>query len=459
MHCLSIEDLYDFIEGRLNEDEMTKFDEHIQSCGACSLQLEELLEEENAMFSIFPSVSVDETFTNQVMNSLPGTNAVVSKKREWRAAIATVFVSAALLFLMFIGLQTRTMETVTSSSSVNINVKEVNITDASIEVTLATSGYDGNELFFNESISDNDNQVLLVLPNGERESIGFYADQLKNEITYEFSLFDVPYTEFELLFDFKRIYDLDGHWTFEVPINRKELLAKTENVTLRSSFEKDGVNVNFIRAQHGPYNTIIKFETKFTEDMATFVEQQVAQYTAELPVAEKEHFVGYNAQILYKVIDADGQTLNRSNLEDTISIQNDRYAHTETIGTYPRVQEGGYISVIGAKFELPTNVRYALTVDQLPYTFSYKDTLYEVKLLPNGQLEISSDANTATINQWGITVDNEIAWDTAKLRTDDQKQYITFTMEDNINLDSFILYGQTETNIVYFDEAIHVNLY
>ncbi|RKJ27537.1 hypothetical protein D7X33_42930, partial [Butyricicoccus sp. 1XD8-22] len=267
---------------------------------------------------------------------------------------------------------------VTSSSSVNINVKDVNITDASIEVTLATSGYDGNELFFNGSISDNDNQVSLVLPNGKRESIGFYADQSKNEITYEFSLFDIPYTEFELLFDFKRIYDIDGHWTFEVPIDRKELLAKTENVTLRSSFEKDGVNVNFIRAQHGPKNTVVKFETKFTEDMATFVEQQVAQYTAELPLAEKKHFVGYNAQILYKVIDADGQTLNRSNLEDTISIQNDRYAHTETIGTYPRVQEGGYISVIGVKFELPTNVRYALSVDQLPFTFSYKNTEYEI---------------------------------------------------------------------------------
>lgn len=459
MNCLSIEDLYDFIEGRLNKEEMTKFDEHIQSCTACSLQLEELLEEERELISMFPSVSVDESFTNQVMDRLPKTKAVVSKKREWRAAIATVFVSAALLFLVLLGLQDKTVETVTSSSSVNINVKDVNITDASIEVTLATSGYDGNELFFNGSISDNDNQVSLVLPNGKRESIGFYADQSKNEITYEFSLFDVPYTEFDLLFDFKRIYDIDGHWTFEVPIDRKELLAKTVNVPLHSSFEKDGVKVNFIRAQHGPYNSIIKFETKFTEDMATFVEQQIAQYTAELPLAEKDHFVGYNAQILYKVIDADGQTLNRSNLEDTISIQNDRYAHTETLGTYPRVQEGGYISVIGAKFELPTNVRYALTVDQLPFTFSYKDTEYEVKLLPDQSLEITSDADTTTINQWQITVDNEIAWDTAKLRTDNQKQYTTFTMKENIHLDSFILYGQTETNLVYFDEPIQVNLY
>ncbi|RKJ49029.1 hypothetical protein D7X33_33195, partial [Butyricicoccus sp. 1XD8-22] len=100
-----------------------------------------------------------------------------------------------------------------------------------------------------------------------------------------------------------------------------------------------------------------------------------------------------------------------------------------------------------------------LSVDQLPFTFSYKNTEYEIKLLPNGQLEISSDANTTTINQWEITVDNEIAWDTAKLRTDNQKQYTTFTMKENIHLDPFILYGQTETNLVYFDEPIQVNLY
>lgn len=464
MNCLSIENFFDFIEGRLNEEEMTKFDMHIQYCSSCSSQFAELLDEEQKVASMFPTVNVDYTFTNQVMNQLPERKTVVTKKRDWRVAFTTVLVSAALLFVVFWSVQEKSLQTATNSSAVEISVKDVNITDALIEVTLTTSGYSGDELFLTEeSLSFfSFNNISLVLPNGESKSIRYYGDQSKNEITFGFPLIDVPYAEFDLLFDFKNIYGIDGHWSLEVPIDRKKLLAKTEKVTLHSSFEKEGVNMNFIRAQHGPYHTLINFETKFTEDMATFVEQQVAKYTADLPLAEREHYinnVSYRAQILYEVIDADGQTLHRSNLEDTVNTQNDRYAHTETLGTYPRVEEGGYVSVIGAKFELPTNVRYELTVDQLPFSFSYKDTVYEVILLPDERLEISSDADTTTINEWHITVDNQIAWDTARLRTDNQKQFTTITFKEDIKLDSFILYGQSETSLVYFDEAIQVNLH
>ncbi|KOP80108.1 hypothetical protein AMS59_01465 [Lysinibacillus sp. FJAT-14745] len=455
VNCLSTEEMYDFIDGRLDES-MTQIDTHIQSCANCSALFEELLETEHALCTMFPPVNVDATFTNQVMDQLPKEKTELPKKRNWRATFATVFVTAALLFLVFSILQ---KESSTSSPSVMIRVKDVKVTDTLIEVTLTTSGYNGGELFFNESNEGNVNDVSLVLPNGETQSIGSYAEPSTNEITYGFSLFDVPYPEFKLVFDFKHIYDIDGQWSFEVPIDRKELLAKTKDITLHSSFKRDGIDVNFIRAQHGPYNSSFKFETKFTDDMATFIEQQVAQYTADLPLAEKDAYVGYNAQILYEVINADGKTLKRSIPEDNINIQNDRYAHTDTLSTYPSIRDGGHLSVIGAKFELPTNVRHPLTVDQLPYTFTYKDTEYEVKLLPDQRLEISSDAKSATISSWDITVDHKIAWDTARFRRDKEKKYTTFTIKKDIQLDSFILYGQTETRYVYFDKPIDVDVH
>ncbi|WP_370078704.1 anti-sigma factor [Lysinibacillus sp. RC46] len=455
MNCLSTEEMFDFIDGRL--DESTKqIDSHIQSCTNCSALFELLLETEHTINTMFSPVNVEATFTNQVMDRLPKEKTVLPKKRDWRAAFASVFVTAALLFLVFSILQ---KEPSTSAPSVTISVKDIKVSDTHIEVTLATSGYTGDELFFNESNEGNVNDVSLVLPNGETHSIGSYADQSTNEVTYRFPLFDVPYPEFKLVFDFKHIYDIDGQWSLKVPIDRKELVAKTENITLHSSFKKDGIDVNFIRAQHGPYNSLFKFETKFTDDMARFVEQQVAQYTAGLPLPEKSAYVGYNAQILYNVINADGQTLERSIPEDNINIQNDRYAHTDTLSTYPSIRDGGHLSVIGAKFELPTNVRHALTVDQLPYTFTYKDTKYEVKLLPDQRLEISSDAKSTTISNWDITVDHKIAWDTAKFRTDKEKKYTTFTINKDIQLNSFILYGQTETKFVYFDEPIDVDVH
>ncbi|MGE7674479.1 anti-sigma factor family protein [Lysinibacillus sp. NPDC094403] len=455
VNCLSTEEMYDFIDGQL-EESTAQIDTHIHSCATCSALFEELLETEHAISTMFSPVNVEAAFTNQVMNQLSLEKTVHPKKRDWRAALATVFVTAALLFLVFSILQ---KESSTSSSSVTISVKDVKVTDALIEVTLATSGYNGDELFFNKSNEGNVNDISLVLPNGATESIGSYAEPSTNEITYVFPLFDVPYPEFKLVFDFKHIYDIDGQWSFEVPINRQELLAKTDNITLHSSFKKDGIDVNFIRAQHGPYNSIFKFETQFTNDMATFVEQQVAQYTADLPVTEKDTYVGYNAQILYDVINADGKTLKRSIPEDTISIQNDCLAHTETLSTFPSIRDGGYLSVIGAKFELPTNVRHALTVDQLPYSFTYKGTSYEVKLQSDQSLEISSDAKSTTISSWDIKVDHKTAWDTARLRTDKDKTYTTFTLNKDIQLDSFILYGQTETKFVYFDEPIDVDVH
>ncbi|MFY3790289.1 anti-sigma factor family protein [Ureibacillus sp. MALMAid1270] len=460
MNCLSIEEMYDLIDGRINGEKANKMNAHIQSCSKCSALLDELQETEIEMFSLFPSMSVDVQFTNSVINHLPVKKPVISKNRDWRISLSTIFVSAALFLLVFWSVQDSMRKTSSNSTEVTISVKDVNIMDALIEVTLVTSGYYGEESFFDESNGFFDvNNISLVLPSGVTKSIGFSGEQSKNEYTFKFPLFDVPHAEFELIFDFKRIYGIDGHWTLDVPIDRKELLAQTENVPLRTSFEKDGIHVNFIRAQHGPDHTLINFETKFTEDMASFVEQQVDQYTSKLPFGERVHYGGYRAQILYEVVNANGQTLDRSNLEDTVSTQNDRYASTETLGTYPKVDEGGYVSVIGAKFELPTNVRYELSVDQLPFTFDYKDTEYEVILLPDGRLEISSDVNTTTINNWHVTVDNQSAWDTARLRKDDKKQYITITMKDNINLDSIILYGQTETKLVYFDEAVQVSLF
>ena len=456
VNCLSTEYMYDFIDGRIEDEKMAQIDEHIQTCATCTALFEELLETEQEISTLFHPMKGDALFTNQVMGQLPKEDIIPSKKRDWRVAFATVFVTAALFFLVFSSLQ---KEGVTSSSTVTISVTDVSVTDVSIKVTLATSGYNGDEYFFNESTEGSINSTSIVLPSGESDSIGGVAKQETNEITYEFSLFDVEHAEFKLLFDFKRIYDIDGQWLLEVPIDRTKLLAKTENVTLHSSFEKDGIDVNFLRAQHGPNNSIIKFETQFTEEMATFVEQQVAKYTAAFPLAEKAAYAGYNAQILFDVIDADGQILNRSDPEDNINIQNDRYAHTATRSTYPRIQDGGYFSVIGAKFELPTNVRHALTVDQLPYSFTYKDTVYEVKLLSDQRLEISSDVNTTTISSWNLTVDHKTAWDTAQLRTDKQRQYTTITLDEDIRLDTFILYGQTESKFIYFDEPIQVDIH
>lgn len=458
VNCLSTEEMYVFIDARGNEEKMKQINTHIESCTTCSAKFEELLEAEHNISAIFPSVHVEDTFTNQVMDQLPQKKTLFTKKRDWRPAFVTVLVTVALLFLVFSSLQ---QESRTSSPpSVSITVKDVTVTDVSIVVTVATSGYKGNETFYNDSNRNSgENNISLVLPNGKSSPFSFStAKQSMNEITYEFGLFDVAYEDFKILFDYKHIYDIDGQWSLEVPIDRTELLANTQNVTLYSSFEKDGIDVNFLRAQHGPDNSLFKFETKFSEDMATFIEQQVTKYTVDLPLDEKQYYTGYNAQILYNVIDADGQTLSRSIPEDTISIQNDRYAHTETLSAYPSVQDGGYISVIGAKFELPTNVRHVLTVNQLPYTFTYKDTVYEVKLLPDQRLEISSDAKSTTISSWHITVDHKTAWDTARLRTDQQKQYTTFTFDEGIYLDSFILYGQTESKFVYFDEAVHVDV-
>lgn len=453
MNCLSTEEMHDFIDGRIEDNKMMQMDKHIQSCATCSALLDEQLETEQLISSLFPPVHVDDSFTNQVMNQLPKKNTSLTKKRDWRATFAAVaFVTAALLFLVFSTMQ---QEPATSSTPITIKVKDVKLTDAYITVTLATSGYNGDENFFNEATVGD---VALVLPSGKSEIASYSAEQSMNEIKFEFPLFNVTHDEFKLLFNYQHIYDVDGQWTFEVPIDRKELLAQTETVTLRSAFEKDGVDVNFIRAQHGPQNSLFKFETKFTENMATFVEQQVEKFTADLPLAEKESYAGYNAQILYDVIDADGQKLQRSMPEDNVNIQNDRYAHTETISAYPSVKEGGYIAVTGAKFELPTNVRHPLTLDQLPYSFTYKDTVYEVKLLPNQRLEISSDAKATTINDWHITVNNKPAWDTSRVRKDKEKQYTTITFDKGIQLDSFILYGQTELKYVYFDEPIRVDI-
>ncbi|MFJ7668242.1 anti-sigma factor family protein [Lysinibacillus sp. NPDC097195] len=453
MNCLSTDEMHDFIDGRIVDDKMMQMDKHIQSCASCFALLDEQLKTEQLISSPFSKVYVDDSFTNQVMEQLPKKKTLHTKKRNWRATfVAAVFVTAALLFLVFSTVQ---QEPVTSSKPITIKVKDVKLTDAFVTVTLVASGYNSDELFFRESV---ERGVELELPNGKREDASYFAEYSTNEITYEFALFDITHDEFTLLFNFQNINDLDRQLTLEVPIDRRELLAQTETVTLRSTFEKDGVNVNFIRAQHGPQNSLFKFETKFTEEMATFVEQQVDKFTAGLPLKEKEAYAGYNAQILYDVIDADGQKLPRSVPEDNINIQNDRYAHTDTISAYPSVQEGGYIAVTGAKFELPTNVRHPLTLDQLPYTFTYKDTLYEIKLLSDQRLEISSDAETTTIKNWHITVDNKTAWDTSRFREDKEKQYITFTFDEGINLNSFILYGQTELKYIYFDEPIRVDI-
>ena len=451
--CLSMEDMYDFLDRRMDGKKITQIDRHMQECASCSARFEELLETEHTISALFPPASVDATFTDQVMDQLPKKKTGITKKHHWRATFGTVMITAAFIFLVFSILQ---KEDYQNTSSVSIKVKDVKISDAFIYVTLATSGYDGKHLLLD---NPTDYDTSMVFPNGENKLSGFITDKSQSEVRFEFPLFDVPDSRFNLLFTINRLYGIDGQWSLQVPIDRREMLAQTENVTLQTSFEKDGIAVNFIRAQHGPENSLFQFETKFTEGMATFVEQQVTKYTAGLPQDEKTAFVGYNAQILFDVFNAEEQKLSRSIPEDTISIQNDRYAHTKTLSGYPSVQNGGYLLVTGAKFELPTDVRHSLTIDQLPYAFTYKSTDYEVKLLPDRRLEISSDAKTTSIESWHVTVDHKTAWDYSEFRTENQKQYTTFTLEKDIPFDSFILYGQTELKYVYFDKPITVDIH
>ncbi len=449
--CLSMEDMFDFLDGRMEGKKITQIERHMQDCPSCSARFEELLETEHTISTLFPPVSVEATFTDQVMDKL--TKKKTTKKHHWRATLATVMITAAFIFLIFSILQ---KEDYQNASSVSIKVKDVKISDAFIYVTLATSGYDGEHLLLNDP---DDYDTSMVFSNGENRLSGFITEKSKSEVTFEFPLFDVPDSRFNLLFDINRLYGIDGKWSIQVPIDRRDMLAQTENVTLQTSFEKDGIDVNFIRAQHGPENSLIQFETKFTEEMATFVEQQVTKYTVDLPQDEKSAFVGYNAQILFDVFNAEGQKLSRSIPEDTISVQNDRYAHTITLSGYPSVQNGGYLLVTGVKFELPTNIRHPLSIDQLPYTFTYNGTDYEVKLLPDQRLEVSSDAKTTSIKNWHITVDHKTAWDYSEFRTENQKLYTTFTLEKDIPFESFILYGQTELKYVYFDKPITVDIH
>ncbi|WP_431808583.1 anti-sigma factor family protein [Lysinibacillus sphaericus] len=128
MNCLSTEEMHDFIDGRIEDNKMMQMDKHIQSCATCSALLDEQLETEQLISSLFPPVHVDDSFTNQVMNQLPKKKTSLTKKRDWRATfVAVAFVTAALLFLVFSTMQ---QEPATSSTPITIKVKDVKLTDA-----------------------------------------------------------------------------------------------------------------------------------------------------------------------------------------------------------------------------------------------------------------------------------------------------------------------------------------
>lgn len=79
MNCLSTEEMHDFIDGRIEDNKMMQMDKHIQSCATCSALLDEQLETEQLISSLFPPVHVDDSFTNQVMNQLPKKKTSLTK--------------------------------------------------------------------------------------------------------------------------------------------------------------------------------------------------------------------------------------------------------------------------------------------------------------------------------------------------------------------------------------------
>ncbi|MGD6833667.1 zf-HC2 domain-containing protein [Sutcliffiella halmapala] len=331
--CLSFDELIQYFDDDIKEEEKEKVEDHLEFCPSCREVLNSLKVEKRGLEDVIHTPKLEEDFNRRVLNKLTPYTKKVPRHRTWKyqlgviGIMAAVFMIGAILVPNLKPLTNKVATYIEYGTIYNVWTKgtyKAKDEDVSFEVT----GVDIDPLhmvvYYETRRNDKPlgnfmdfdffepNAVQLLDENGKKYPIEvshplgsmFYTPQ-GNETDGPQSFVikaieeDKLPDKFVLKFNFRRMQTISGNWEVEVPIRYDKVEDNLKVVELNEVKEIDGkIEVEFLTMIYGKHGSRLTYHVRLKEEEKKRLENLLKETRDGDPVLERYQNAYANIQLL-----------------------------------------------------------------------------------------------------------------------------------------------------------------
>ncbi|SOC09504.1 putative zinc finger protein [Ureibacillus xyleni] len=343
MNCVKADQLSQYVDRLLTEQENKQIEEHLVNCAMCK-QIVTMLEEENDFLQeTLKSPTLPEDFATNVLEQLePYKQVAKPKKRVWNRMLITA-AGVALAFGVSTTFSPSFAELIGGifgkqvvdeglkmaneagfGERVNLSVTDKGLTFKIEDVIADTSrialSYQvlnskgiAKDPALNEHDLNSGNEITLYDHNGKK--LILLDSSYSQEDGYallEYSLRELPSLDsITVKFNLTELDGVKGNWQLEVPIDLKEISKQTKTYALQDEeFTAGGVHVTLDELKIAPTSADFDYETSFTKDELNKIENQLDALSNKLGENIIKGFNGtYETSLGYRIENANGDSI------------------------------------------------------------------------------------------------------------------------------------------------------
>lgn len=335
--CLSVEQLIQYFDEDLTEEEKEKVEDHLEFCPSCREVLTSLKAEKRGLEDVIHSPKLEEDFNRRVLNKLTPYAKKVPKHRTWKYQLGVIGIMAAVFMIGAVVvpnlkplankvatyIEYGTIYNVWTEGTYKATDEDVSfeVTSVDIDPLHMVVYYEArrkDQLLRNFMDFDffEPNAVQLLDENGKiypievSQPLGsmFYTPQGSetDEEEDERQSFVIKAIEedklpdkFVLKFNFRRMQTISGNWEVEVPIRYDKVEDNLKVVELNEVKEIDGkIEIEFLKMIYGKHGSRLTYHVRLKDEEKKRLENLLKETRDADPVLERYQNAYADIQLL-----------------------------------------------------------------------------------------------------------------------------------------------------------------
>lgn len=346
MKCPTIDELSRYVDELLTEEKLKELQEHVGDCADCQLIVKVFQDEEQFLQETLQTPTLSDDFAQSVIHQLEPYER--KSKRKKKSSLNRALVTAAGLVLaiglsasfnpsfadwiggMFSsdeadsivddglklaaedGLVERVDREVTDNG-ITFKVEDIVSDSARVALSYQILNAKGKPLDTNFEWGDSENEITVVTQDGTIiHDIGSGWQKGSTYGLFNVSLRDQETTEgLTIKFDLAELNGVTGNWQLEIPVDltKHKKLTTVVPLTDIETINHD-VMLRMKEVQFAPSSTALRYETSFTPEKRTSVENEVKQLEERFGEEATERSVlNFGSAVKYHIVNENNELI------------------------------------------------------------------------------------------------------------------------------------------------------
>ncbi|MFJ5770428.1 DUF4179 domain-containing protein [Psychrobacillus sp. NPDC093180] len=522
MNCPKEDNLSQYVDNLLTEQEHFQIDQHLKTCDSCTSIVHLFKEEDQFLKDSLQSPTLSDDFASIVLDQLEPYKEKEIRRNSHTVKRILILAAGILLalsltaavnptFAQFIGglFSTKQVDEGLQMASedglgnrLDLEVTDQNLTfkvediivDSS-RVALSLQVINENGIAERPNISNNGNTISVTGYNGNYNySMGYRIDSGLDYNSFQVFISDEPGLEkVTIHFHLVELNGKQGNWELEIPVVVADKEKGTEKVHLNNATQNiDGVEVYLKEIQYAPTSNTLLYETAYQTSELVEVEEKL-KYLKEEFGYDVSELLNFGTSIKYYIENEEKKVIlkfspftDKEPMDDKLIMSSakgrGKLGHAAWKESFvPEKVESKLTFVLDGVYKVvPTNFSVKFNpakIEDNPVSFEYMGNAVTIKKakLQNAvsaddsaffeiEMEVSQESNAAVLGNWVLKGDTERAYridnETTENGSENLKRTIYFKTNGLAEVpDEMSLHLLTATSFYELEDKWRIPLY